>query len=370
MSYTNVMGLIFPNMHDETLRDMTSVRALGSVPFGGRYRLIDFTLSNMVNMGVSKVGVITKSNYQSLMDHLGSGKAWDLSRKNQGLYILPPFGITDESYAGRIAGLATLDAFFSNSKEDYVLLSDCHVVGNIDYEKIVDAHIASGADITVAYQTGVIPQLDSTLVLSTGLDDRIADIAIGDSGETTGKYAIGLYVIAKALLRQLVHSAVSRNQMHFERDILQRNVQDMRIFGYEVTEKTLMISSLASYFAANMALLDPETRAKIFRTDRRIYTKVRDCCPAIYGLKSSVSNSLVADGAVIEGSVKNSIIFRDVKIGENARIENCIVMQGTIVSGSSTLGSVILDKDVWIKENRTLQGFESYPIFIEKGATV
>lgn len=370
MRKTNVLGLIFPNMHEEALRDLTTVRALGSVPFAGRYRLIDFTLSNMVNAGVSKVGVVTKSNYQSLMDHLGSGKAWDLSRKNEGLYILPPFGATDESYSGRVASLAGMDAFFSNSKEDYVIMSDCHVVGNIDYGKLIDAHMQSGADITVGYINGELPRLDHTMTVEVAADGRVTDIAIVDRADGNGCFGIGLYVIRKDLLCRLVKTAVSHNQMHFERDILQRAASELRIYGYEVTEQALVISSLASYYAANMAMLDCEKRAALFRTDRQIYTKVRDCCPAMYGLNSSVANSLVADGAEIDGTVKNSIIFRNVKIAEGANIENCIVMQGAIVFGGTTLNSVVLDKDVLVKENRTLRGFESFPIYIDKGAII
>lgn len=370
MRKTNVMGLIFPNMHEEALRDLTSIRALGSVPFAGRYRLIDFTLSNMVNAGVSKVGVVTKSNYQSLMDHLGSGKAWDLSRKNEGLYILPPFGSTDESYSGRVASLAGMESFFANSKEEYVVMSDCHVVGNIDYEKIIDAHIDSGADVTVGYLKGELPSMDNTVELTVANDGRITDIAIGNRLTGEGAFGIGLYVIRKDLLCRLVRSAAAHNMMHFERDILQRGVADLRIYGYEVTEQALVISSLATYFAANMAMLDPDKRNNLFRNDRCIYTKVRDCCPAMYGLNSSVANSLVADGTSIEGTVKNSIIFRNVKIGAGAVVENCIVMQGTVISGDTKLDSVILDKDVLVKEKRSLQGFESFPIYIDKNSIV
>jgi len=370
MRKTNVLGLIFPNMHEEALHELTTVRALGSVPFAGRYRLIDFTLSNMVNAGVSKVGVVTKNNYQSLMDHLGSGKAWDLSRKNEGLYILPPYGATDESYSGRVASLAGMDAFFSNSKEDYVIMSDCHVVGNIDYEAIIDTHIESGADITVGYLRGELPKMDNTMELTIGEDNRIQDIAIGNRLSGEGAFGIGVYVIRKDLLCRLVRTAAAHNQLSFERDILQRLAQDLKILGYEVTEQALVISSLADYYAANMAMLDADKRAALFRTDRPIYTKVRDCCPAMYGLESSVENSLVADGSSIDGVVKNSIIFRNVKIGAGATVENCIVMQGAIVFGGSKLNSVVMDKDVLVKENRTLQGFDSYPIYIEKGATV
>lgn len=370
MRNTNVMGLIFPNMHEEALRDLTGIRALGSVPFAGRYRLIDFTLSNMVNAGVSKVGVVTKSNYQSLMDHLGSGKAWDLSRKNEGLYILPPFGATDESYSGRVASLAGMEAFFRNSKEEYVVMSDCHVVANIDCDAIIDAHVKSGADVTVGYINGELPVMDNTMTLEVGADNRITDIAIVDRPSGEGKFGIGLYVLRKDVLWQLVKNAVARNQMHFERDILQRCVGELHILGYEVTEQALVISSMASYYAANMAMLDSEKRAQLFRNDRRIYTKVRDCCPAMYGLDSSVSNSLVADGAIVNGTVKNSIVFRNVKIEEGAVLENCIVMQGAIVFGNTELNSVILDKDVVVKEHRSLKGFESFPVYIDKGSIV
>lgn len=370
MRKTNVIGLIFPNMHEEALRDLTSIRALGSVPFAGRYRLIDFTLSNMVNAGVAKVGVITKSNYQSLMDHLGSGKAWDLSRKNDGLYIMPPFGTSDESYSGRVASLAGLEAFFSKSKEEYVVMSDCHVVANIDYGKLVETHIASGADVTVGYLKGDLPRMNNTMTIQVDAAHRITDIAIVDRPEGVGQFGIGLYVIRRDLLCSLVKTAVSRNQMHFERDILQRYVEELNIYGYEITEQALVISSLASYYAANMAMLDNDKRAAIFRSDRLIYTKVRDTCPAMYGLHSTVSNSLVADGAQIDGTVKNSIIFRNVKVAEGAVLENCIVMQGAVVFGGTNLDSVILDKNVLVKDQRSLKGFESFPIYIEKNSIV
>ncbi len=370
MRNTNVMGLIFANMHDEALRDVTEVRALGSVPFGGRYRLIDFALSNLVNAGVSKIGVVTKANFQSLMDHLGSGKAWDLSRKNEGLYILPPFGVTDESYSGRIAALSSLDDLFGNSKEEYVILSDCHAVGNIDYNALLSAHIASGAEITVATVAGRIPALDHTVLPACELNGRITDIAIVNRGEGEGEYGIGLYVMSKELLRRLVQTAVSHNRTDFERDILQRYVDSLRIFRYRVPQTVLVISSLASYFDANIALLRPEVRDEIFLGPRRVYTKVRDRCPAIYGLQSCVEDSLVADGAFIEGTVKHSVIFRDVKIGADATVENCIVMQGTTVLKGSRLNSVVIDKNVLIKEQRTLHGFSGYPVYIGKGAVI
>lgn len=370
MRNNNAMGLLFTNMHDEALRDLTAMRAFGSVPFGGRYRLIDFALSNMVNAGISKVGLVTKRNYQSLMDHIGSGKSWDLSRKNQGLYFLPPFGTSDEMYNGRIASLAEIEVFLRNSKEDYVLMADCHVVGNIDYDALIETHVASGADITIAYKTGSAPDMPDNLLLWTDGSGQVRDIVLGTRPAGACDYGIGLYVLRRDLLLRLVSGCLGRNYHHFERDVLQRQVEHMRIFGYKVPEYTLLITSLSSFFEANMALLRAEVREKLFVPSRPVYTKVRDCPPALYGLHASAAHSLVADGAKVDGVVKNSIIFRDVTIGRDARVENCIVMQGTRVGAGSALSYVIMDKNVTIEEGRTLQGFGSYPIYIGKGSSV
>lgn len=371
MRNNNVLGLIFSNMHDEALRDMTSVRALGSVPFGGRYRLIDFALSNMVNAGISKVGIITKSNYQSLMDHIGSGKAWDLSRKNEGLFFLPPFGTSDESYNGRISSLAGIEPFLRNSKEEYVILSDCHVVGNIDFDLFIEEHIASGADITVAYKHGKAPRSMENLVVwvqrETG---RINDMVINYAAEEDCDFGIGLYIMRKSTLMRVISGAIGRNHLSFERDILQRHMDTLRIYGYEVPEYLMMIASLEGYFRANMSLLDAGVRAALFPANRPIYTKVRDCAPAIYGLHACVNDSLVADGSKIDGTVRNSIIFRDVHIERDAAVENCVVMQGSVICEKSSLNCVIMDKNVVIKDERTLHGFDSYPVFIAKGSVV
>ena len=370
MRNNNVLGLLFSNMHDEALRELTGIRALGSVPFGGRYRLIDFPLSNMVNAGISKVGVITKSNYQSLMDHIGSGKSWDLSRKNEGLYFLPPFGNTDELYNGRVASLSGIMPFLRNSKEEYVVLSDCHVVGNIDYDRLVEEHIASGADVTIAYKKGAPPADMENVLLWTASDGRVTDMVIRSGGPEESRYGIGLYVMGKEELMRAVDTAVSRHHGSFEWDSLLRHVEDKRLYGYCVNEYVSVISSLERYFRTNMALLDPDVRSELFIGSRPIYTKVRDCAPAIYGLHAEVSHSLVADGGDIQGTVRHSIVFRDVKVDRGAVVENCILMQGTLVCADSSLNCVITDKNVVIKDDRTLRGFDSYPVFISKGAVV
>lgn len=370
MRYNTALGLLFSNMHDETLPEFTAVRAIGSVPFGGRYRLIDFALSNLVNAGVSKVGVVTKSNYQSLMDHLGSGKAWNLSRKSEGLYFLPPFGGGEERYGGRITSLASVVPFLRNSKEDYVILSDCHFVGNIDYGNLIQAHVDSGADVTVACLSGTLPKNIASPVVTTNETGRITDMIITDHSDGPVVYGLGLYILSRQLLLQIIDTAVSRNQQSFEWDVLQRHVSDRRLFAYVVPEYTMVISSLESYFRANYALLDAEVREKLFVSERPIYTKVRDCAPALYRLHAAVSGSLIADGCQIDGSVENSILFRDVHVAKDAKVRNCILMQGSLIGANSDLDYVVTDKYVCVRDGRTLKGCDEYPVTIRKNTMV
>ncbi len=369
MNKNKAMGLLFPNMGDGMMRDITTLRAIGSAPFGGRYRLIDFALSNMVNAGISKVGVITKKNYNSLMDHLGSGKAWDLSRKNQGLYYLPPLG-TDDQYEGRISSLADILSFLRASKEEIVVLSDCYTVGNIDLDKMIEAHVESGADITMGYVHDTLKGAIDHAMVWTDNTGRVTDIVFNQAGVAEGNFAIGLYVMEKAYLIRLVKDAIGRNQLLFERDILQKHLSVLHVQGYAITEKTMLINSQERYFAANMALLDPAVRGALFLPGRPIYTKVRDCAPAKYGLHSAVSNSLIGDGASVNGTVKNSVIFRDVDIARDAVVENCVIMQGASIGSNTVLRNVIVDKNVVIKNGRSLQGFETYPVYIGKNSIV
>lgn len=366
----NALGLIFANMHDEAIRDCTAVRSMGSLPFGGRYRLIDFVLSGMVNAGITKVGVITKSNYQSLMDHLGSGKAWDLSRKNEGLYFLPPRSSDDAMYQGRIGSLADVIPFLNHSKEELVILSDCHVVSSMDYQAMLKAHVESGADVTVACQHGVVPALSDIPVMTLDAEKRVADLLIGRISEEEAYYGVGAYVMRKDWLLRTVTEAVARNQLHFERDVLQRRLGELRIYGYEVPSLMMPIYSVESYFKANLALLENEVREQLFPKSRPVYTKLKDCDPVQYGLHAQVTNSLVGDGAHVDGTVKNCIVFRGANISRHATLENCVIMQNVTVGDNCKLGNVIADKNVVFRNGCRLQGSDSYPVYIAKNSIV
>lgn len=369
----NVLGLVFANMHDTTLGDMTKNRTMGSVMFGGRYRLIDFPLSNMVNSGISEVGVITKSNYQSLMDHLGSAREWDLARKKGGLYILPPFGNVESTlYRGRIEALYGAMSFIKHSRAKYVILSDCDVVTNIDYKPIVAAHIESGADITAVAHTGVYSSDDikTSTVFNVDADKNVTSVLINPDISGTCTTSLNVFVMSMDFLIETVNDAMARGNVSFERNILQEKCRELKIKIYEYDNYFSKLNSPESYFKSNMALLEPENARKLFVPKRSIYTKVSDNAPVKYDLDSKVSNSLVADGCIIEGEVENSVLFRGVKVGKGAKVKNCILMQGTVVGDNAELNYLITDKNVSICENHILTSSPQYPMYVGKGASV
>ncbi len=369
----NVLGLVFANMHDTTLGDMTKNRTMGSVMFGGRYRLIDFPLSNMVNSGISEVGVITKSNYQSLLDHLGSAREWDLARKKGGLYILPPFGNVESTlYRGRIEALYGAMSFIKRSRAKYVILSDCDVVTNIDYKPIVAAHIESGADITAVAHTGVYSSDDikTSTVFNVDADKNVTSVLINPDISGTCTTSLNVFVMSMDFLIETVNDAMARGNVSFERNILQEKCRELKIKIYEYDNYFSKLNSPESYFKSNMALLEPENARKLFVPKRSIYTKVSDNAPVKYDLDSKVSNSLIADGCIIEGEVENSVLFRGVKVGKGAKVKNCILMQGTVVGDNAELSYLITDKNVSICENHILTSSPQYPMYVGKGASV
>lgn len=369
----NVLGLVFANMHDATVSDLTKNRTMGSVLFGGRYRLIDFPLSNMVNSGITQVGVITKSNYQSLLDHLGSAREWDLSRKKGGLYILPPFGNVDSKlYRGRIEALYGAMSFIKHSLASYVVLSDCDIVTNMDFKPIVEQHVESGADITVVTHTGVYYSEDikKSTVLNVNDDGDVKSVLIQPDISGTCTTSLNVFVMSKEFLIDMIEDSIAKGNVSFERDVLQTKCSELKIRTYEYNNYFSKITSLLSYFKANQELLNAENARKLFLPKKPIYTKVSDNAPAKYDLNCSVKNSLIADGCIIEGEVENSILFRGVKIGKGTKVKNCILMQGTVVGDNAEINYLITDKNVTISDNHILTSAPSYPMYVSKSASI
>ena len=365
----SAVGVIFSNINDENWSELSRHRTMASVPYGGRYRLIDFTLSNMVNSGITTVGIVTKHNYQSLIDHLGSGKDWDLARKDGGIILLPPYSNeTDAPYTTRLEALMGITGFLNHRNEDYVVITDCDGIARVDLQSILHFHEENHADITMVYHEETEPAQSSYfMTLEPDETGRVKGIKINPKHKG-GKYDlyVNIMVMSREFLINTIQDAVTRGLSSFGRDILTKNVDTLRIFGYRFGGYYATISSLRNYFAHSMELLEKDVRDELFGA-RDIYTKVRDSAPSKYIGGAVVKNSLVSDGCVIEGTVENSILFRGVKVGKGSVVKNSIVMQDSVIGTNVSLDCVITDKNVVIRDGRHLSGCEALPYFIAKG---
>lgn len=374
MNGKKVMGIIFANIHEGTLDSLTAMRTMGSVPFCSRYRLIDFPLSNMVESGVTKVGVITNANFQSLMDHVGTGKPWDLSRKNDGLFILPPFNVGSATMWGnRIDAIYGNMGFLEQSNQTYVVMCDCNNVLSLDYEALFDKHEESGADITVVGVKAPMPDKIGSILCFDKVeeDGRITEMSLDRRDETEIFHSVNIVIMKKYLLESLITTAHSKNEISFQRNVLMSNVKSLKIHAYDATDSFVgTISSVQAYYDVSMKLLEKESRAKLFSADFPIYTKERDDMPSLYGAESHLTNSLVADGCIIDGTVENSIIFKGAKIAKGAVVKNSILMQDTVVGENAKLSYVITDKKVSIKNGVELSGAPTFPVTLSKGTRI
>ncbi len=373
-------GLIFSNIHDASIPELTSRRTMASIPFGGRYRLIDFALSNMVNSGITKVGVITHYNYQSLLDHIGNGKDWDLARRNGGIKILPPFitaydnAVAGKVYSTRLEALMGVMNFINHCTEETMVLSDCDVICNVDLAAAINEHEQSGSDITLisAVVNTEAQDLDrKAKVLKYDENGTLTDLVEYEGQQGDVEICSDIMIVRRAYLQHVLNEAMSRGYTNFYKDIMYRNLgkDKFRVVRYDGF--FARVNSIESYFRCSMRLLDKDSRVNLFyRRNQPIYTKVRNSAPTRYLPTAKVSNSLIADGCVIEGTVENSILFRGVHVGKGTVIKNSILMQDTYTGENVRLGCVITDKDVVIKNDRELCGHESLPFYIGKGMTV
>lgn len=370
----DVFGIVFSNMHDHMLKELTRERCMGSLPVGGRYRLIDFVLSGFSHAGIANTAVIAKSNYKSLLDHLRNGREWDLARKRGGLMILPPAALSDAgtAYSGRIEALSGIMSIIRDMSAKYVLIVDCDAMANIDYDDFLKYHVDSGSEVTVMYKKQYFEGIPTRDLSTFTLDDRGNVVEMFINPEIRGEQYEYLNVMAinKDLLEWMVQGCVSRNLMSFDKDILQASVGKLLFKAYEFTGYASRLDSIVSYYDSNLAMLDPKVRASLFPAERPIYTNVWDEAPVRYGLDAKVENSLVTDGCIIEGEVVGSLLSRGVFVGRGAKVHNSVLMQGTYVGSHTSLDCVITDKRVVIRDNRTLTAHSTYPLYITKGSVV
>ena len=376
-SNANALGIIFPNSYDSLVPELAGERLMASLPFGGRYRIVDFILSSMVNCGIDNVSIIVRENYHSLMDHLGSGREWDLTRKTGGLNILPPFAEKNTKvYSGRVEALANILTYLKRQKEKYVVMSDANIAVNFDFKALIDAHVESGADVTIAYTEEPIPanliQSDSAkeLYYTLGLDgSRVRKIYMNSQEAGVQNFSMNIYVLERELLLDMIHTAYVRGLTYFERDILASQLCKYNVQAYKYEGYLSRISGMKSYFDENMKLLADENLEALF-SGSPIYTKIRDDNPTRYINGSKAKNALVADGCVIEGEVENCILFRGVKVAKGAKVKNCILMQDTVVSQFARMEYVVTDKNVVVGEGKEIKGTDTFPVYVAKGHVV
>lgn len=366
MRTSSLAGLIFANS-DGKLKKLTANRSLASVPFGARYRIVDFALSNLVNAGVTSVGIITKENYRSLMDHVGNGISWDLDRKNGGVYFIPPYykrGV--KRFQDTVSAVAGSADYVEKCGADYIVLYDSHVIANIDLRAAFKQHKEKGADITLVYHNSVLPEKSTEkMILEMEDDGKVKAISFGEESKETS-FGIGVSIIGKDLLLKLAREADEDGLTHFAREVLAEKLDQLKIYGFEHSEYVAVMDNTATYYEESMALLESNVRKQLFNKNRPIYTKVRDGMPTRYGVEANAKNCIIGDDCVIEGTVNNSILFRGVKVGKGAVVENCILMQETKVGDDANLCNVIADKNAFIDKGVVLKGTKERLCFIDK----
>lgn len=369
MRSNDVLGLVFADTLDDKIPELAASRTTASIPIGGKYRLIDFVLSNMSNSGINNVGIIAKSNFLSLTDHVGSGSAYDLSKRRSNLTLLTPYD--GKTFSNYVETIYNMHGYLDHCREEYVLVSPGNVVTNFDYNALFDFHSKKGADITLVYKYGVVPAgYDRPITIEAGEDGKVSQIFITpEIGDEEVNQVYGSMLVKKSILMDEIKTALSLNQLDIKR-IIQKTLEKYSVYAYENKGYTAVISSINSYFAFNMDLMKKDVRDALFNPKRPIYTKVRDDAPSRYGLDSSVKNSIIAQGCVIDGEVENCVISKGVYVGKGAKLSNCIVMQDTKIGRDTNLNYVIIDKDVTINDKQALMGVGSHPVYIAKKSVV
>ena len=368
-----VMGIIFAN--DASVDALTSSRTMASLPFGGRYRQVDFHLSNMAAAGIRHVGIVSRHNYQSLMNHVGSGEEWGLEMEEGGLEFLTPYAMSvTNTYRGKLDALHSVLGFLEyGSDDEYVIMADSAVLSNMDLNAVLESHIASGKDITVVTKAGIADgkkQLDLALKLDE--KGQITDMAVDYVADNSYLASMDVFVLSKVWLREKVKEFIARNLFHMDRDLVLGQWQkgEITLNVYEFQGVALYNDTPEEYFRNSLALIDSRVRHDLFGGNHPVFTRVRDRVPSYYGENCEVEDSIVADGCIIEGEVEKSVLFRDVTVCEGAEVEDCVIMNDTVVGEGAELKYVILDKDVTVRPGARLIGTKQSPIIIKRGETV
>ena len=364
-------GISFSYETRSDLRELGEIRSAGSIPFGGRYRVVDFALSNLVNAGVTDVGVVLNGRYQSMLDHLGTGKVWDLSRKRDGLRVLPPFNYQKDwgvmPFRGKIEALAGVRTYLDTIRQDYVALMDGDLVVNLPLADIFEEHVKSGADVTVVCGNDSFATEDGTY-FEKNSEGRITEV-LYNLHTPRGYRGLEVYILSTQLLKDLVDECAAKDQFSWRKE-LQTRKDSLYLRSYIWSGFAAQIRSVQEYYDRSMQLLNTAIRAELFCPERPIRAKGADKSSTYLGPEGKCVNSLVADGCRIEGTVENSILFPGVVVEAGAVVRNCVLFKETVVRRDAQLSYIIADKDVEVLSNRTLMGHATYPIVLAKGSKV
>ncbi len=361
----DTLGVILTSNNDCDMGELTRLRSVAAIPFAGRYRLVDFILSNMVNSGIINVGVATDYNYQSLMDHLGSGKPWGLARKKYGLKFLPPFVANNSEADERLKMLVNVLHYLKRSQQKYVVVADCNNVCNFTFNAVLEQHKQSGAELTIVYANS---DEESPVYLSVE-GNNVNGFVSRKNGEK-GCRPVGYYVFTKDMLVNVLERCQMLAKHSFYNDLIATFISRGKVGAFLFEGYVANVVDTNSYFKVSMDLMNSDVRKNLFISDKRILTKVKDKIPTRYLFDANVSSSMIADGCVIDGKVHNSILSRGVKVEKGAVVEDCIVMQNTVISKDVHLRCCIIDKDCVILNNRELVGQPDFPIVVGKHRTI
>ncbi len=369
----NVMGIIFAN--DATLGALTDQRTMASLPFGGRYRQVDFALSNLACAGVRHVGIITRHNYQSLINHIGSGEEWGLELEEGGLEYLTPYAnSTTDTYRGKLESIHTAMSFLQSGPEDeLVVMIDSAVLSNVDLNKVLDDHIKSGKDITVVTKSG-IANGEKMLDLALKMDEKgnISDMVVDYQAPADYVASMDIFVLSKKFLIQQVREHIAHNLYHMDRDLVlglwQKKELSINVYSFDGV--ALFNESVEEYFHNSLSLTRKEIRHDLFAGNHPVYTKVRDRVPCYYGENCEIDGCIVADGCMLDGSATNCVLFRQVTLKPGAKAENCVIYNDAVIGEGAELRNVILDKDVVVRPGAKLIGTYASPIIIKRGEIV
>ena len=363
----NYMAIIFLDETLDNIRALTKMRPLASVPAGGTYRIIDFSLSNLVNAGIRNVGIFAgNEDLNSLTDHIGRGAEWDLDRKKDGIFMFKQ--MADSAYTTNIKRVKKNMEYFFRSKQENVVVLSSHMVCNLDVKDVVKKHEASGKDITLVYKN--VHNANERF-------DNCDSVKVGENGEILGSgqnlffkkdenISLEAFVMSKELLIKMICDGIQEGVYYTVRDLVTRNMGRVSINGYEFKGYLACINSTKEYFDFNMDLLKKEVREDLFNPERSIYTKTKDTPPSMFKEKAEIVNSVIANGCILGGKVKNSILARGATVEEGAIVEARILLQDSVVKSGAVLKNIIVDKNNVIKCNERLSASRNYPLVIEK----